>query len=317
MNPLTVAAVGDGRPGHEKQTRAVIDALSDRTDLSVTWQRVPAPGARVAFRNWASLIPGLNGLNPLPAVGNTDLAIGAGSYTHALLLLYKRRQNAKTVVCMSPDRLLAAGFDLCLIPGHDAPRPGKNIFVTQGPPCSRVRGGLRRPDEGLVLVGGLDVRSHHWETDLVLSQVACVLSRDPRHWVISSSPRTPQDTAAGLMRLAAAHENATFFRAQETPHGWVEERYAESHTVWVTADSISMVYEALTAGCRVGILPVRWRRPRGKFQDSIRYLVENCMVLSYESWLAGNDLKTPPAPLDEAGRCAQEILSRWWPERLP
>jgi mitochondrial fission protein ELM1 len=313
---LTVAAVGDGRPGHEKQTRAVIDALSDRTDLTVTWQSLPAPGIRVALRNWASLVFGLHGLNPLPAAGNPDLAIGAGSYTHAALLLYKRRQHAKAVVCMSPDRLLTAGFDLCLVPRHDGPKPGKNIFVTLGPPCSRALGGPRRTDAALVLVGGIDAKSHHWDTDLVLTQVSGVISRDPRHWVISSSPRTPQDTVNGLMRLAEGRENAAFFRAQDTPRGWVEQRYAESHTVWVTADSISMVYEALTAGCRVGIFPVRWRRPRGKFQDSIRYLVENRLALSYESWLAGNVISTPPAPLNEAGRCAREILRRWWPERL-
>jgi hypothetical protein len=78
-----------------------------------------------------------------------------------------------------------------------------------------------------------------------------------------------------------------------------------------------MVYEALGAGCRVGILPVQWKKPNNKFQKSIDYLERRKMVATYAHWLHDTGEALQPAVLDEALRCAEEILRRWWPDRLP
>ena len=108
----------------------------------------------------------------------------------------------------------------------------------------------------------------------------------------------------------------TFFRSEDTAGGWIEAQYARNDRVWVTADSMSMIFEALTAGCRVGILPVKWKRSNNKFQKSLNYLFENNRVIPYQSWLEGQGLIAQAPPLDEASRCAKEILRRWWPDRL-
>ena len=112
-------------------------------------------------------------------------------------------------------------------------------------------------------------------------------------------------------------EQVKFFRSEDTPKGWIEEQYALNKTVWVTADSISMVYEALNGGCSVGILPVEWLKQDNKFVRSLAMLREKKMIVEFDDWQTGNQLPEPPAEtFHEAWRCAREILRRWWPERL-
>jgi mitochondrial fission protein ELM1 len=109
----------------------------------------------------------------------------------------------------------------------------------------------------------------------------------------------------------------TFYRSLNTPAGWVEKEYGMNGTVWVTADSISMVYEALSAGCSVGILPVKWLQQDNKFQKSLTILHQKKMIVDFHEWQSGEKMPVPPAePFNEAVRCAREILRRWWPERL-
>lgn len=120
-----------------------------------------------------------------------------------------------------------------------------------------------------------------------------------------------------LRTLEKEFTNAQFYTSTETPDGWIEKQYAVNYSVWVTADSLSMVYEALTAGCCVGLLPVEWKRKDSLFQRSENYLLNNELVISYESWLKQDQKIRKVQPLDEANRCVKEILRRWWPDRLP
>jgi hypothetical protein len=108
--------------------------------------------------------------------------------------------------------------------------------------------------------------------------------------------------------------NVVLRRFADTGPGWIEERYAECLKVWVTADSMSMVYEALSAGCRVGLLPVRWTAEKNKFRRSAEYLIENGLAVPLSAWPAGGEGERPERePLNEAKRCAEEIVKRWLP----
>jgi uncharacterized protein len=150
-----------------------------------------------------------------------------------------------------------------------------------------------------------------------MDQVKQLKARMPEMaWTISSSPRTPAETVENLSRFAGDHHDVTFFRADETPSGWIESAYKVHSQVWVTADSVSMVYEALTAGCRVGILPVTWNQAQNKFQWGIDDLIAHGLVLDFDHWRRGEHLPEISEALNEAERCASEILRRWWPTRL-
>ena len=50
-----------------------------------------------------------------------------------------------------------------------------------------------------------------------------------------------------------------------------------------------MIYEALTAGCSVGIFPMRWLRENSKFKRNENLLLEKKLVKSFSSWEQGNN----------------------------
>jgi len=316
-DPLFVVSYSDGRPGHEKQTRAVVEALAVMTSLTImSCELAPTAG-------WRRLVQGLKAFTGQPELAagleprKVDLIIGTGSTTHLPMIALKRLCRARLVTCMSPDPLLRRWFDLCLIPRHDAPPVRDNIFSTFGPPCINVGGSRHDPRRALILAGGTDPKSHRWDTSAFMTQIQQLHSRMPEmRWTISSSPRTPADTVERLVRFAEACQSVTFFRAEETPPGWIESAYQVHGQVWVSADSVSMVYEALTAGCHVGILPVAWNHPQNKFQKGIDDLADHGLILGYKNWLEGASWSADPKPLNEADRCASEILRRWWPIRL-
>jgi mitochondrial fission protein ELM1 len=325
MKPLSIVAYFDGRLGHEKQTRAILQALAEITATSVVHKKVLISPS-VYLKNWAAyffsyILPSRVEDKP----NSVDLIMGAGTHTHIPMLLDKNSRNGRSgkqqvrvVTCMTPDVLLRKKFDLCCIPMHDEPAADENVFVTLGPPTTVKYEGRQQRDRGLILVGGLDAKSHVWKSDEVVAQIQVIITRNPSlHWTISSSPRTPEKTCQDLEKQTASMRQLTFYRSQNTPAGWVEEQYAISGTVWVTADSISMVYEALNAGCSVGVLPVEWLQQENKFQKSLAILLEKKMIVEFCDWQTGAKMPVPTAEqFNEALRCAREILQRWWPNRL-
>ncbi|MCJ8500741.1 ELM1/GtrOC1 family putative glycosyltransferase [Desulfatitalea alkaliphila] len=317
MNPLSIAAFLDGRLGHEKQTRGIIQVLERLTPVSVKELRLsqpPADGLRALAADGAAL---LRLLRPAAQQRHgTDLIIGTGARTHLPMLAYKRRHGGRVITCMAPDPLRRPWIDLCLVPMHDKVRPAANVLRTIGPPGTGCNRRAHDPGRGLLLIGGVDPKSHVWDSAALMEQVAALVGGETGlRWTISSSPRTPAEMVTQLAAFAAGDERTAFFDARETPPGWIEAAYDAHRTVWVTADSVSMVYEALTAGCRVGVLPVRWKRPQNKFQTGIEYLIRHQGVVTFDMWRRGRRPGTGPQ-LDEAHRCAEEILRHWWPNRL-
>ena len=324
MKPLSIIAYFDGRLGHEKQTQGILDALSEMTPIEVDSIKVSV--ATTAYlKNWVTyLLPFIHGTKQGETIQPADLIIGTGTHTHIPMLVRKKSQckfsegQVRVVTCMTPDELLRYKFDLCCIPMHDEPAPGANVFVTQGPSNTVKYAGKQLSDRGLILVGGVDTKSHIWKSVEIADQIRIIIDNDPAmQWTVSSSPRTPDDICEKLAELAVSMQNVSFFRSKETPAGWVEEQYALNRTVWVTADSVSMVYEALTAGCSVGILPVQWLQDDNKFNKSLQFLTEKKMIIDFDAWQKGAPMPTPgDEHFNESLRCAQEILRRWWPECL-
>lgn len=320
MKQLVIHAFFDTRKGHEKQTQAVVQALAGLTPVTVVEHRLPCPTSLDRVVDWlryllAAVLPRQDNV----CVG-ADVIIGTGSRCHIPMLLagkQGRAGGARIITCMTPDRILRNKFDLCLIPQHDAGPDVDNIFKTLGPPCPVANQGQHDATKGLILIGGIDEKSHHWQTPVVVEQVKEMLrTASTISWTISSSPRTPVDTVMLLEKIGQECDNATFFRAEDTGNGWIEEQYDQNKTVWVTADSISMVYEALSAGCQVGVLPVTWKKNNNKFQRSLTGLSEKKLIILFEEWQAGRAFGQQDVLLDEAASCARAILRRWWPEKL-
>ena len=315
---LIVAAFFDNRQGHIKQTTAILDALERLTPITVTPHTLPPTTLTNRVRDYWQYFRANQRTNNLKTCENADIIIGTGSRCHLPMVIAKKYNPAtKIVTCMTPERLLLNKFDLCLVPRHDSVSAARNIFMTNGPPCPVYNKRQHQTDKGLILAGGIDQKSHHWQTHFFVNQVQKIISLNPDIlWTISSSPRTPQETVLLLEEIGRNSINANFFRAEDTPSGWIEEQYETNKTVWVTADSISMVYEALSAGCSVGVLPVKWKKKNNKFQHSLSFLIKENLITPFEKWQKGQQFSNKTINLQEAQRCAEEILRRWWPNRL-
>jgi mitochondrial fission protein ELM1 len=72
---------------------------------------------------------------------------------------------------------------------------------------------------------------------------------EPARLMIANSRRTPE----ALGKVLFERYGQRFQSWDACPQGWLVDTLAVTDSVWVTEDSVSMVYEALTAGlpCRL------------------------------------------------------------------
>lgn len=300
LRPLIVWCFTDGKPGHENQSQGLLAALRERA-------RVDDFLIHVADCR-AGLVSCLTGRIAIgQELPDPDLIVGAGHATHLPMLNARRARGGRVVVLMKPT-LPTAWFDLCVIPAHDRPRHRDNILVTRGV-LNRVRHSARRDDSaGLILVGG---PSAHvvWSGADVAAQIREVLARTPgMRWTLTTSRRTPADFLAQLDADPAA---LAIEPCEQTGPDWLPERLARAAQVWVTQDSVSMVYEALTSGAAVGLLTVPWRDARDRLARGVAQLVQDGLVTAFDAWQQGRVLAPPANPFNEAERCAAWIAERW------
>lgn len=316
MTKLQIVLFRDGRPGHEKQSMGILHALQHYVELDIHEIPVEQKGILNNFYDYFKYIFYLS-TPPVNKQVEPDLVIGTGSRTHIPILSCKRKFGGYAVTCMSPAAFLRSKFDLCFVPVHDRIVAKSNIVQTTGPPNIAENSNNHDDRKSMILVGGKDERSHRWDSEKLLLYIKDLLrvSTD-QEWTISSSPRTPDETDKLLSSLVMDQPAISYVPFHRTKPGWIEKQYSCNKTVWVTGDSISMVYEALTAGCRVGIIPVDWNKKDNKFLYSLNYLVENRRVFTLNQYLEGTSCQYQSKPLNESDRCAKEILKRWWPENL-
>lgn len=306
-----VLALLDGRPGHEKQTRGILRELESIVPLEIEWRKVPYNSFfSDSFSTLYLLL--MSAFKKKTVKKDFDFVLGTGRRTHLPAIQEKLSKGAIALTCMTPSFHLKPLFDLCFIPEHDGGEEGENTFFTTGPANLSDSSGDHAKDKGLILIGGTD-KSHTWNDDQILEAINSLVRGDKAvSWTISSSPRTPASCVSRLENLEKELENSRFYRYEKTPAGWVEQQYAASGTVWVTSDSMSMVYEALTAGCNVGLLPVNWKRENSKFARSEAQLLKKKIVFSFEEWKSGKQIsEINKEPLNEGKRCAEEIVRRW------
>lgn len=244
--PICIWRIVDGKPGHESQTAGLVQALGDMAQVDV--YDLPVSGRLTALSQW--LCGRFSAGKDLPA---PDLILGAGHGTHLSVLAAKRRFGGRAVILMQPSLPLRL-FDLCLIPEHDDPADLPNVVQTYGV-LNTIRPAANASlVRGLVLIGGPSTH-HGWDTEGIVAQVvACAQANRDVEWVLTTSRRTPDLSEAAL--LALDEPNLKVVPFAQTERGWVAERLQECGLAWVSEDSVSMVYEALSSGARVGLLQV-------------------------------------------------------------
>lgn len=294
MSPLVIWRLSDGRRGHDNQSLGLVEALARAVALECVDVHVSGSlsGAVAALAAPARA--------PRPA-----LVVAAGHATHLALIVTAWRQRARSIVLMNPSlpRML---FDLCIVPAHDGVEPGRNVHVSLGA-LNRMRpSSQREPDFGLILLGGSS-RHHRWNDTAIVAQIRALAAAQPAwRWIVAGSPRTPT-TALGALEAVG---NVRVVRFEDTTAEWLPENLARASVVWVSEDSVSMAYEAVSCGAPTGLIEVPARR-QGRVQAAVRTLCEAGLAIDFTAWRAGASPRPPARALQEADRCARALLERW------
>jgi mitochondrial fission protein ELM1 len=298
---LTIWRISDGKPGHDNQSRGLAEAILRSMQGG---EHIIKLGETRGF--FARLRAAVKAAAFLPA---PDLILAAGHATHPALLWLARKFRAKSVVLMKPS-LPLSWFDLCIAPEHDFPDgcAAPNLILTRGA-LNRVRPGSGEKSGKLILLGGPS-KTHGWDAAAVLSMLAKTTDRGG--WELTDSRRTPEGF---LDQIRERFPGIAVYSHSETPPGWVPDKLREAKEAWVTEDSVSMIYEALTSGARVGLLPVPRLVQNSRVLCGIDRLVADGFLTTYARWSENQRLADPPETLRETERCAEIILAMLCPNR--
>ncbi len=319
FRPLTLWLLGDGKTGHENQSAGLAEAMARHAPCSI--HRISLPEIRGdtraslgGVRSILAMFRSLRALSVSAELPRPDVILGAGHATHPALLWLARAHQAKSLVLMRPS-LPLAWFDWCVAPTHDFPggKARSNVILTCGA-LNRVVASTAVERHGrMILIGGPS-GTHGWDSEGLLDLLAEITVREVsevsearRVWQIADSRRTP----VGFMD-AISHRLpwVEIFRHEETPPAWLAGKLAAAEEVWVTEDSVSMIYEALTSGAKVGLLPVPRLKRSSRVIGGIEGLIADGFLTSWADWQRNRQLKAPPFLLHEADRCAEEVIRR-------
>jgi len=289
---LNIWSFTDNKPGHRNQLQGLVNALSERCAVDCIW--LPVEGCF-----WHRL----QDLRKHYKQHAPDLILGAGHTTHKYLLLSRWLFGGKTLVLMKPSFPLS-WFDCVLIPEHDGQYRQANVIATRGV-INQIKPKQQKNDcKGLFLIGGPS-KHYGWNNQHLAQQITTILSVYPDlDWQLTTSRRTPEDFLAHLPR---DNKNLTIIPHTECTADWLPQQLSDAGNVWVTEDSVSMIYEALTAGALTGLLEVPVIKS-GRVQQGIKTLLQDKLLFHYSDWLKQPAIKPHYAQLNEANRCAELIL---------
>ena len=277
--------ISDGKPGHLNQSLGLVEALT-ALNPHIASQVLSVSDA------WRSLFS---------THSKPKLIISAGSGTQLINALLALRYRLPNVLLMKPNYPQSL-FSLLLIPEHDQVPPSKRVVLTKGA-LNRMKPAVKEVSSALVLVGG---PSKHvkWQDKLVLDAVDTLISGTGSNCIkVATSRRTPKT----LLSELAANEKVELIQPESVAQDWLPNTLATTERVWATSDSVSMVYEALTAGCAVSLISLE-SNPNSRTQRGMQMLLADGIV---ENSLERSHHLTN-TPLAEANRCAEIILERGW-----
>jgi len=324
----TIWILSDGKAGHLSQTRGLAVALQAQTPATVREVDLSGKGfwekLGVVWREGSEVGGRRSEIRDTTAEkGQPDFIIAAGHGMHLPLLLAGLLfRKTKTVLCMKPS-LPMKWFDFCIVPRHDLrptllSHPPAHVIPTIGA-LHGVHPHPERPKtHTLILIGGPS-KEYGWNEAQLLEQLSTVSSwqlaedgsqrtedKTEAQFLLTTSRRTPESFVEALRQACPQIEVVP---VEETPRGWVAEKLAASRAVWVTQDSVSMIYESLGSGAPVGLLrmPLLDQGKTTRVMRGIQFLEQEGWVTPFEAWKQKRVLASKGA-LVEVDRVAKVLV---------
>ena len=309
-NSAIIWRLVDGKSGHDNQSLGLVQALAKK--MPCQHFDIPVQG---------NIEPLLHYLTAAWPFGNNlpqpDFIIGAGHRTHLHLLAAQKAHGGNTIVLMQPS-LPVAWFDLCVIPEHDDYQGNGDILETRGVLNTVNSDGEHHAHKALMMVGGHS-RHCEWQSDDLITQISTLVAQNPHiEYTLTTSRRTPKDFLTGLRNKLADNllsgnlspSNLSIVPFEQTTSGWVKTQLAASATAWITEDSVSMIYESLTAQVAVGLLNLPIKQ-QNRITRGVEKLVAQRLVTRFSADGAYKNALHPVLGFVEAERCAEQIIKAW------
>lgn len=267
---MHIVYVSDGKAGHRSQALGLFQAMQ-RQQANATFEEVSIHDLPII-----SLIKALFSSKNTLFEQAPDFIFGVGSHTHfRVWLLGKIFKKAKTVILMKPN-LPIAWFDYAVIPEHDGIPANSRVIVTRGA-LNPIRNENRHQKARILIALGGSSKRHQWNQEKVLLSVQQIVEHNPNSEIIlTTSRRTPAEFI-DILRQQSFAKYLQICPVEQTPQGWIFEEMQKAEAVWVTEDSVSMIYEALTAGCRVGVIAMD-RLKQDRITNSVDVLLEKKFI---------------------------------------
>ena len=296
---MHIVYVSDGKAGHRSQAVGLYKAMQRQSNIEVTFQEISIQELPIFSLLKAIWARGF-GLFEKKA----DYIFGVGSHTQARVLLLGRvYPKAKTVIMMKPN-FPVNWFDYAIIPQHDGVKESMHVITTQGALNPIVNENRHQPNRILIALGGNSKR-HQWNDEKVLSSIQRLVENNVHAtFILTTSRRTP-DTFLETLVQQNFYLKLQIFPVEHTPQGWVFEEMQKAEAVWVTEDSVSMIFEALTAGCKVGIIKIN-RLKEDRITCSIDQIIQSNLV-SDQTFI---EMLVEPHAFKEADRVATYLLAQ-------
>ncbi|MEB3795549.1 MULTISPECIES: mitochondrial fission ELM1 family protein [Acinetobacter] len=295
---MHIVYVSDGKAGHRSQALGLFQAMQ-RQQANATFEEVSIHD-----------LPIFSLINAFFSSKNTlfeqapDFIFGVGSHTHfRVWLLGKIFKKAKTVILMKPN-LPIAWFDYAVIPEHDGIPANSRVIVTRGA-LNPIRNENRHQKARILIALGGSSKRHQWNQEKVLLSIQQIVEHNPNSEIIlTTSRRTPAEFI-DILRQQSFTKYLQICPVEQTPQGWIFEEMQKAEAVWVTEDSVSMIYEALTAGCRVGVIEIDRLKP-DRITLSIDKMIQSNLISTQMSIAE----LSQPHPFKEAERVATYLLAK-------
>ena len=244
---MKILWVKDGKLGHEKQVKALLDEISRDLNTLITENITKSFFLEV----FEFLSFGLIKTDKGNLKGQSfDLIIGAGNKSFIRMAnLSKIYKSTKIVSILCPNYFLRNRFDHICIPIHDNHKKiDKNKKITFEGSLSSVFDVDTNPDISMIAIGGNN-KHFQFDIDSLLKQINYLVSLYPNiNWYIFNSRRTPPEMNTQILKLTKNYKNISFIDVDNLYSLDLFKKYIkESSMKIVTPDSVNMVYECLSS----------------------------------------------------------------------
>ena len=280
---MNILWVRDGKIGHEKQVKVLLDEVGKSIEVSITEYDVQP----FSTQRFLSCL-----FKKLPFIDNEfDIIIGAGHSTYSKILNFKKVSKKKAIaIAVLVPSLFKNRFDLICAPLHDSYKikNTNNVIFFEG---SLAKVSDREPssDIGFIALGGQN-NHYKFNESHILKQIKYMLSLYPsKTWHIFNSRRTSKKMNDQLSSLANENDNVLIVLNDDANKDIsFDETISSASLKLISQDSMNMVYESLSTKGSTILFNMKYLR-KNKVINQMNELLQNKQVgyIEYNQMVKG------------------------------